>query len=297
MPKGSWLRLVTLVVLSGMVISTSWGGYAPGCQKCSPVVERARKEAKILPDSFAIPFYKPTYILPYYYTGSPYKSVYDHHTPNNEGLKREEVKYQFSFKVPVWKNIFCTHTNLNFAYTQLSYWQAYNHKTFVREDDYEPELFLAHEVNYRMFGKWYLNFVNLGAVHQSNGDGNAMERSWNRLYLEAIASNNNWMVSVKPWYVFHDHTMEKDNPNITSYLGYGQLLVAYKYYRQVFAIQAHSLVECGGRRATAELTWSFPITGFINGYVDLFSGYGQSLIEYNHRTNSAGVGIAFNNWI
>lgn len=262
-----------------------------------PVEARASKEKKIPPDFFAITFYKPTYILPYYYTGSPYKKVYQNNTPNSENIERSEIKYQLSFKVPVWKNIFHTPSTLYLAYTQLSYWQAYNTTAFFRETDYEPELFLANEINIPIYHDWFINFLNVGAVHQSNGFGGNMERSWNRIYIEAISSTDHFMMSIKPWIVFHDSTMREHNPNIADYLGYGQILFAYKYYNQVITLQMHSLFEFSGRRLTGELTWSFPITSYLNGYLQVFSGYGQSLIEYNHRTNSAGIGIALSNWI
>jgi len=263
----------------------------------SPVEERVKKEDNIVPNSFAIAFYKPTYVLPYYYTGSPYYSVYANNTPQNERLKNSEIKYQLSFKVPVWKNILHYPTTLFLAYTQLSYWQAYNKTAFFRETDYEPELFLANEINLHLFGDWHTNLLNIGAVHQSNGYGGTMERTWNRIYLELIASNDNWMVSVKPWFVINDSTLRRYNPDIVSYLGHGQILVAYKYYRQGFSVQARSFLEHGGERTTGEFTWSFPITPYLNGYLQVFSGYGQSLIEYDHRTNSVGVGIALSNWV
>ena len=41
----------------------------------------------------------------------------------------------------------------------------------------------------------------------------------------------------------------------------------------------------------------FPLVNHFHGYVQGFSGYGQSLIEYNHYTNSASLGIAINDWI
>ena len=258
-----------------------------------PVEARVKKEEKI-PNYYGIAFYKPTYALPYYYTGSPYNAVYQGNTPNNEQLKHAEVSYQFSFKVPAWKNIFNYPSTLFLAYTQLSYWQLYDHKPFIRESDYEPELFLANEVNWYLFERWSLNFANVGVVHQSNGFGNSLERSWNRLYIEAIASNDHWMVSVRPWYVI---STNNNNQNITSYLGYVRFLAAYKWNQQVVSIQAHNLIEGGAKHATAELTWSFPLTTYLKGYLEVFSGYGQSLIEYNHRTNSAGVGIAVNDWI
>lgn len=258
---------------------------------------RAQKENEIPPNFFAITFYKPTYLLPYYYTGSPDNKVYQNSTPENEQVKNSEIKYQLSFKVPVWKNIFGAPSTLYLAYTQLSYWQAYNHTAFFRETDYEPELFLANEVNMHLFGTWYVDFLNLGAEHQSNGFGGIMERSWNRVYLEAISSSDHFMVSIKPWYVIHDSAFNKYNPDLANYLGYGEILVAFKYGRQVVSIKTHSIFEMGGKRATGELTWSFPITSYLNGFLDVYSGYGQSLIEYNHRTNSAGVGIALSNWI
>lgn len=263
----------------------------------SPVEERIKKEEKIPLNSFAIAFYKPTYILPYYYTGSPYFKVYKHNTPDHEKLSRSELKYQLSFKLPVWKNIFNYRSTLNIAYTQLSYWQAYNHIAFFRETDYEPELFIANEINFHLIKDWTINFLNIGAMHQSNGYGGSMERSWNRIYLEMISSTDKWMVSLKPWVIIRDNAMKQHNPNIGKYLGYGQLLVAFKYSRQVFSIQSHNLIEGGGKRATFEVAWSFPITPYLNGYLQFFTGYGQSLIEYDHHTNSAGIGIALSNWV
>jgi phospholipase A1 len=258
-----------------------------------PVEARVKKEEKILPDSFAIAFYKPTYAIPYYYTGSPYNSVYQGNTPNNEKLNRGEVKYQLSLKVPVWQKMFGSCSSLYFAYTQLSYWQAYNNRAFFRENDYEPEFFVASQINYPLSTAWKVNFLNVGATHQSNGYGNSLQRGWNRLYLEAILSNDNWMISIKPWYII---SYNSKNEDIGSYLGNGRVLVAYKYYRQTFALQASNFIE-NSKRTSAELTWSFPLIPYVKGYVQVFSGYGQSLIEYNHRTNSGGIGVAFSDWV
>lgn len=262
-----------------------------------PVDQRSHEEDKVTPNAFAIVFYKPTYILPFYYTKSPYYAVYQNNTPNNEKLMHTEMKYQLSFKVPIWKNIFGKPSTLNLAYTQLSYWQAYNRTAFFRETDYEPELFLENKVNLRFFKFWTINSLNLGAVHQSNGFGGSMERSWNRIYLELITSTENWMLSVKPWYVIHDSTYQNHNPDLVNFLGHGQVILACKYKRNVFSIMARNLIENGARHASAEIAWSFPLTLYLSGYVQFFSGYGQSLIEYNHHTNSLGVGFALSNWI
>ena len=263
----------------------------------SAVEDRAVKEKIIPANFFAIGFYKPNYIMPYYYTGSPYNQVYVGQTPQNEKLTRDEIKYQLSLKVPLWKDIFKHHSTLYLAYTQLSYWQAYNKSAFFRETDFEPELFLANEINFNVYNDIAINFVNIGAEHQSNGFGNNLERSWNRIYFEGIASKGNLMLSVKPWFIIHDEALREHNPNIGSYLGYMQVILAYKYDAQVISLKSYGLGVHGGRRTTMEMSYSFPLTSYINGYVQVFSGYGQSLIEYNHRTNSAGVGLSFSNWI
>src|SRR3990167_3319139 len=159
-----------------------------------PIDERIKKEEQIPANYFSITLYKPTYILPYYYTFSPYNSIYQNNTPNNEKLKNEEFKYQLSFKVPVWQDIFDHPSSLFLAYSQLSYWQVYNNKNFFRETDYEPELFLANELKWHLSPNWRLSFLNVGGSHQSNGYGNTLERSWNRLYVDAIISTDNWMI-------------------------------------------------------------------------------------------------------
>jgi phospholipase A1/A2 len=262
--------------------------------KKTVVQKRAEKENHLQPNDFLIDLYKPNYLLPYYVTFSPDNAVYQNNTPNGESLKKSELKYQLSLKVPLWKKIFKSNSSLFLAYTQLSYWQLYNRSRFFRETDYEPELFLANQLNWNLSKRWQLTFLNIGVTHQSNGFGNQLERSWNKLYLDAIVSSEHWMISLKPWYVLSTYPYNRD---IAQYLGYGRVLVAYKFYQQTLSLQFHNFIERGGKHKTAELTYSFPITPYIKGYAQVFSGYGQSLIEYNHRTNSVGVGIALNDWI
>jgi phospholipase A1/A2 len=37
--------------------------------------------------------------------------------------------------------------------------------------------------------------------------------------------------------------------------------------------------------------WAFPLCAKLRGYVQLFSGYGESLIDYNHRQTAPGFGV------
>ncbi|MCD6039640.1 MAG: phospholipase [Gammaproteobacteria bacterium] len=262
--------------------------------KKTAVEERIIRENNLPPNYFSLGVYRPNYVLPYYVTFSPDNAIYQNNTPHNESLKKSEFKYQLSLQVPVWKTIFHSRSSLFLAYTQVSYWQVYNRSKFFRETDYEPEVFWQMPLSWGLTKDWKLTLINIGATHQSNGFGNELERSWNRAYVEAVASSENCMISLKPWYVLSTYPNNRD---IAQYLGYGRIIVAYKFHKQVISLEAHNIFEKRGRHKTAAFTYSFPLTPYIKGYVQAFSGYGQSLIEYNHRTNSVGIGVAFNDWV
>jgi phospholipase A1 len=293
------LKLVSVLFCLNLVAAPSYACDSDG-KTCwihtgkGIAADRAINEEKIIPNYLSVTFHKPNYILPYYYTGSPDNTVYRNATPNNEQIKHPEFKYQLSIKIPVWKNMFHYRSSLYFAYTQDSFWQLYARKPFMRETDYEPEAFVATQFDKQIYKNFYFNFLNVGLDHQSNGFGNNLERSWNRFYVEAVASNDHWMVSLKPWYII---STDDNNSSIGKYMGYGKILVSYKLRQHVISAQAYSLLEHGARYASAELTYSFPISRYVKGYVQGFTGYGQSLIEFNHRTNSLGVGVALNDWV
>ena len=46
----------------------------------------------------------------------------------------------------------------------------------------------------------------------------------------------------------------------------------------------------------AEAAYTFPIKGKLQGVVRGFHGYGESLIDYNHKQSGIGFGLMFNGW-
>ncbi|MCF6776251.1 phospholipase A [Thiotrichales bacterium 19X7-9] len=234
-----------------------------------------------------INLYKPNYILPYYYTFSPYQSVYQGQTPDDQELKSAEWKFQFSLNVPL-VYIYNDHFRFNFAYSQLSYWQFYAPQSqYFRETDYEPELYMSTDLMNHVTG-------SIGIEHQSNGKGGDLERSWNRAYIQSTYNNDQYMLRLKLWdIIFRSESSDLHNPDIGNFMGYGEIIGAWKFYSNFeLSVMLRSI-----KYPTTEIGFSFPVYGVIKGYLQFFSGYGQSLIEYNHHTNAIGIGITINNWI
>jgi phospholipase A1 len=240
---------------------------------------------------FNIILYKPTYILPAYYTAYPDEAVYQNSTPDNQQVDRMEFKGQLSFLVPLVKNIFGKGTALNASYTQLSYWQFYAESQYFRETDYIPAVFFSDN----FLKNWQ---YNLGVEHESNGRGGSAERSWNRAFGDIIFSKGNWMVDITPWIlIFKDESSNLHNPDIQHYMGNGQILFTYKLGNNVLSFMSRNNLQSGFKRGAEEITWSHPVYSRFSLFVQGFSGFGQSLIEYNHYTNSIGLGFSLNSYL
>lgn len=255
------------------------------------VAEQAKQQEKINSLPLGLSLYRPTYALPFYYTGTPDQSVYGQSTPLSQKINNLEFKAQISFQIPIVRDLLNDSSlSLNAAYTQLSYWQFYVRSQYFRETDYEPELFLSKKLANDQQ-------VDLGVDHQSNGRGGDLERSWNRAYVNYSLSGIDWMVNVRPWIpIFKAESINLHNRDIMSYMGYGWVVGTYKFHKQTISLMVRNELESGFSRGAEEIDWTFPLLGRLNFMVQGFSGYGQSLIEYNHYTNSIGVGIALNNW-
>jgi phospholipase A1 len=255
------------------------------------LAKKLEAEKRIYSNPVSIMLYNPTYVLPYYYTKSPYFSIYKGNTPDNQELKNAEFKGQISFLIPVIPNLFKdSESSLDFAYTQLSYWQVYADSQYFRETNYEPEIFVQ-----KYFRQHWL--FRGGFDHQSNGRGGVLERSWNRAVFTAEYSGNNWLVGLKTWaMIFRNQSSELHNPDIEHYLGYDSVIFAHKILKATASLELQNL-ESGLQRGSVTASLSYPLSKHMSFYVQYFNGYGQSLIEYNHRTQAMGVGISFNNWI
>lgn len=246
--------------------------------------------------------YRPTYALPLSWTGSPNQApeTPTHPaTPYDSRLQTREVKFQISFKLPLLTGLFSNRTTLWFGYTQRSFWQAFARSSSspFRETDYEPELFLNYQPDMSL-GPGTLDVVGLGIDHQSNGRSDPFSRSWNRVKGRIRYSTGHWMFAVRPWWRIPESRSSDDNPDIEKYLGYADYLAALKLEGgQVFSLQMRNNLRRHDNLTSVTVGWSFPLSGDLRAYVQYVNGYGESLIDYNHRTQRIGVGFMLNDWL
>ena len=235
----------------------------------------------------------PNYFLPIKYSNSPNNTPYQTALVQpDQDLDPLEAELQLSFKIKAMEGIF-GHDNADlwFGYTITSFWQAYNNTISApfRETDYEPEAMLVYRTDYEIAG-FRGRFINLGAVHQSNGRSVALSRSWNRLYAQFGFERDNLSLMIRPWYRIPESTGEDDNPDIIDYMGHGDLTAVYRDERNAYSVLLRKNFETG--YGAVELNWSFPLAGRLKGYVQYFNGYGESLIDYNHSQQTFGIGIS-----
>lgn len=219
----------------------------------------------------------------------------DHTVPGSLSLQQVEAKYQLSLKTKLVQDLFGDNGDIWLAYTQQSYWQLYNSRQSspFRTTDYEPEAFLSLRTGVHLLG-WDWRLLNLGVVHQSNGSGLPFSRSWNRVYAQFGFENGHWSVLARPWWRIRENLATDDNPDIGSYLGSGDLRLSYA--RAGHLVSVLGRYSTTGKRGGAQLDWAFPISKGLKGYVQATTGYGASLIDYNHAQTTVGAGIVIVPW-
>jgi phospholipase A1 len=244
--------------------------------------------------------FQPIYMLPAFWTSNKNSSP-SSPNPNNtsseaKSLKSTEAKFQLSLKTKAWDDIFGDNGDLWIGYTQSSRWQVYNGADSrpFRETNYEPEASLVFRTNYNLLGM-HGRLLGLTLNHQSNGRSNPLSRSWNRVMLNLGFEKDNFAMVIRPWYRLHEDAESDNNADITHYLGYGDLSLFYRKNKHDFSLMLRNNFKSDNKGAV-QFDWVFPLTGNLRGHFQVFDGYGESLIDYNHRATYVGLGISMFNW-
>jgi phospholipase A1 len=213
-------------------------------------------------------------------------------------LDPTESQFQLSFKSKVWDRVLGSSGHLWFGYTQSSRWQLFSGVTSrpFRETNYEPEAIFAMPTPYSI-GDWRVALAGIGVNHQSNGRALPLSRSWNRVTGQIGIEKDGTVILLHPWRRLRESGKEDDNPSIEDYIGRGEVVVAQRNGGHVWSVQGrHSLRRGENSRGSVKIEWSWPIVGNLKGHLFVFSGYGESLIDYNHRQTMIGAGLSLVEW-
>lgn len=252
--------------------------------------------------SFCVRPYRPIYLMPYYTTRSnrtPSSPNPDNNVTEREDINRGELKYQISMKTKLLNDLFGSNGDLWLGYTQASHWQIFNGERSrpFRETNYEPDANLIFRIDSeRNFFGWSPRLLGVGLVHHSNGRSNPFSRSWNRATAMLGLERKDWTLTLRPWWRVLEFG-EDNNPDIADYMGRADMEIIHVAGDSQFALLLrHSLR--GGERSHGALQfdWAFPIAPPLRGHVQVFHGYGESLIDYNHRAWYGGVGLSLVEW-
>ena len=240
---------------------------------------REDKSGKNLQNALGIELYKFNYLLPVTYA----KNV-----PDDE-RKSVETKFQISLAKPLFYDLFGFRESLVAAYTQTSWWQITRTSAPFRETNYQPEIFLnfASPKYLEQIGVKNLKF---GLLHESNGRDGSNSRSWNRAYVQSDFVFGKLSISPRAWMVVGN---KGDNKDILKYIGHGDVRLSYNLNDHIFSLMLRNNLHFDKtNKGAAEISYMFPIfsTG-VYGYLQYFTGYGESLIDYNRHTDKFGLGF------
>ncbi|WP_319589748.1 phospholipase A [uncultured Draconibacterium sp.] len=251
-------------------------------------------------DLFVIHTYKPVYLLLGKVSNNvnrmPHSSNPERSLSETIPLNKTEQMFQLSLKTKVANDFFGG--AIWVGYTQVSFWQVFNtdFSRPFRETNYEPEAMLIFPLKYRLLGMEGV-FVGVGFNHQSNGRTNPLSRSWNRIIAQVALQGKNTSVVFKPWWRLPEAASDDDNPGIENYMGRSELLLTWqKGVHNVSCTAHHSLRFGDDNRGNVQVAYAVQVLDNLKIRAQVFSGYGESMIDFNHRQTVVGVGLSLVEW-
>jgi phospholipase A1/A2 len=251
--------------------------------------------------TFVVRTYQPNFVLPLHYSSSinqapssPTRGLVTDRPP----YRATEAKFQISLRTKVAEGLLLPDADLWVAYTQRSLWQVWNpqQSSPFRSTDYQPEAIYVVPVPARfgtLPGGWRWRMTQLGLVHQCNGQGGASSRSWNRVYATAAFDRGDFGLMVRGYRRLGEKTND-DNPDMSRFIGNTELVASWLPGLSTASLTWRTHTRSAGR-GSLQLDWTYPVnpaqpTG-LRWYAQLFTGYGETLLDYNHRQTSLGLGL------
>jgi phospholipase A1 len=246
---------------------------------------------------------------------SPSSEAAGHSATSNTPYQTQEMRIQLSVRTKIGQGLVnpgLGRDSLWFAYSQQSYWQVFTADMSrpFRTTDHEPELIYIVPTDAPLPGGWRLRYSGLSLNHQSNGQSLPLSRSWNRVIAMAGMEKNNWVLSGKFWQRVPESAENDDNPGIENWVGRAELNAGWRLNTDnTLGLTVRSPLA-GSDRGSWRLDWFKALgnsntprpeldqarSGALRLHVQLFSGYGDTLLDYNHRRTLLSVGLSLVDW-
>ncbi|MGC4077024.1 MAG: phospholipase A [Rubrivivax sp.] len=247
--------------------------------------------------------YRPSYVMPVHYTDRINRSpkTPTHPEVDQPNYRNVEAKFQLSVRAKLAQGLLLPDADLWFGYTQQVLWQIWNttdSKPF-RNADYEPELIYIvptpQSLQQLPLG-WRWRYTELGLAHQSNGQSDPLSRSWNRTYLGAGFERGPWTLQARIADRMSESRADDDNPDLVHYRGRADFTLGWASGPHAASLLYRTTLQ-EGRTGAFQFEYSYPVfsdqPNGLRWYFQLFSGYGETLTDYNFRQNSIGLGLSF----
>ena len=247
--------------------------------------------------------YQPNYVMPLHYSTRINRSP---RTPTQAAApksdyRHEEVKFQFSLRTKVAQDVPLIGGDVWVAFTQQAMWQVYTgagSKPF-RNIDYQPEAIYVLPAPQGLRDLplgWRWSYTQLGIAHQSNGQSDPLSRSWNRVYLGAGVERGDWSLTAKFNQRLNESIHTDNNPDLVSHRGRAEFQLNWSHGLHTASLLYRSTLR-NTKYGALQAEWSYPIfddhPNGLRWFVQAFSGYGETLTDYNFRQTSLGVGVTF----
>lgn len=232
----------------------------------------------------------------------PYKSIYLTKNSNR-------MFFAISAKYPMIVNpdgLNELNYNIYFAYSQKSIWRpsdaSGNDENFLYTN-FNPEVFYTYD--FRNSKNIPLT-IQTGFEHESDGLGKIFDgqhREWDRFYIypQYSIDNDLFRIGYKIWYASLDL---KYNSNIAQFMGFSELKMSTNYLKKYHNPLIEVTIRKGSTTKLNDFTFiieeRFALLDMLSEtykspftfYAQYFSGYGEYLKSYNHKTTNVRLGLS-----
>jgi phospholipase A1 len=247
--------------------------------------------------------YRANYVLPVHWTSHINRSPQSptHAAVTTPDYRHLEAKIQLSLRTKVVQSLILPDSDLWFGFTQQSLWQVYNRAGSgpFRNTDYEPEAIYIVPTPRplrQLPSGWQWRYTQLGVAHQSNGQADPLSRSWNRVYLGAGFERGDMSLIARVLRRMRENPASDDNPDITDYRGRAEVQLNWTPGAATASVLYRNTLKNAGRGAL-QAEFTYPVRSDqpngLRWYLQLFSGFGETLTDYNFRQTSVGAGLTF----